>query len=197
MINYIKGEIVEKEPTHVIIDVNGIGYLIKISLNTYSLIRDSESAKLLTYFHVKEDSQTLFGFKAIEEKELFMLLISISGVGPGTGLMILSSLTPVEIQKAILNDDVATMQNIKGIGTKTAQRIILELKDKMAKFGALDESSEIFPQLDNTLRNEALSALITLGINRPMAEKSIALVLKNSGDNITLEELIKLSLKTS
>jgi len=196
MISYISGKIVEKEPTHVVIDVNGIGYLIKISLNTYSLIRDSESAKLLTYFHVKEDSQTLFGFKTNEEKELFLLLISISGVGPGTGLMILSSLTPVEIQKAILNDDVATIQNIKGIGTKTAQRIILELKDKITKIGTLEKSSE-FSQLDNTLRNEALSALITLGINRPMAEKSIALVLKNSGDNITLEELIKRALKTS
>ncbi len=197
MIAYIKGRLVTKEPAFVVIDVNGIGYQINISLHTFGTLKDEESCMLHTYLHVKEDAHTLFGFLTESEKATFLDLISISGVGPSTGLMVLSSLSPDEIRQAIANEDVKTIQSIKGIGGKTAQRIILELKDKMRKAGFVEEASDKSPTSNNTLRNEALSALLTLGIGRPAAEKSVDYILKNSGDNITLEELIKRALKTS
>uniref|UniRef100_UPI0030D71537 Holliday junction branch migration protein RuvA n=1 Tax=Algoriphagus aquimarinus TaxID=237018 RepID=UPI0030D71537 len=136
MIDYLSGKLVFKDPTYVIIDVGGIGYHVKISLQTYTEIKDEEQIKLLTFLHIKEDAHTLFGFKQEDEKRLFLLLLSINGVGPSTGLMILSSLNSVEIEQAILSGDVATIQHVKGIGTKTAQRIILELKDKVGKAGS-------------------------------------------------------------
>lgn len=197
MIAYIKGKLAVKEPTHVVLETGGIGYWINISLNTYASIEDQENCKLLTYLHIKEDGHTLFGFYSEAEKQLFLDLISISGVGPNTGLMVLSSLSPSEVQKAIINEDVKTIQGIKGIGAKTAQRIILELKDKMKKSQTIEKTADMLPSLNNTLKDEALSALITLGINRTTAEKSVDFILKNSGDNITLEELIKRALKTS
>ena len=197
MIAYIKGKLARKEPTYVIIDVNGIGYMIHISLHTFSAIKEEEVCHLNTYLHVKEDAHTLYGFISESEKMLFLNLISISGIGPSTGLTMLSSLTPAEIIQAIANEDVQTIQGVKGIGAKTAQRVILELKDKMKK-EALDENSMDFSKISgNNLRAEALSALVTLGINKNVAQKSIGSVLRNSGNNLTLEELIKLSLQAS
>ena len=197
MIAYINGKLARKEPTYVVIDVNGVGYLINISLNTFSNIKDEEVCHLHTYLHVKEDAHTLYGFVTEAEKKLFLELISVSGIGPSTGLMMLSSLTPAEIMRAISGEDVQTIQSVKGIGSKTAQRVILELKDKMRKEAFSDDDANISVFSDNNLRSEALSALVTLGINKNVAQKSIESVLRNSGNNITLEELIKLSLQAS
>ncbi len=198
MIDYLRGKLVFKDPTYVIIDVNGIGYHVKISLQTYSEIKDEEQIKLLTFLHIKEDSHTLFGFKQEDEKRLFLLLLSINGVGPSTGLMILSSLSSAEIEQAILAGDVATIQHVKGIGAKTAQRILLELKDKVGKGGS-DPSlvSGGFLKSSNKIREEALQALITLGFPKAAAEKNLTAVLKKSTGEISLENLIKASLKTS
>lgn len=198
MIDYLNGKLVFKDPTYVIIDVNGIGYHVKISLQTYTEIKDEEQIKLLTYLHIKEDAHTLFGFKKIEEKHLFLLLLSINGVGPSTGLMILSSLSSSEIEHAILAGDVATIQHVKGIGAKTAQRIILELKDKVGKGGTDASATSLgFLKSSNKIREEALQALITLGFPKVAAEKNIAAVLKKTTGEISLEDLIKASLKTS
>ncbi|MEX2336572.1 MAG: Holliday junction branch migration protein RuvA [Fulvivirga sp.] len=197
MISYLKGKLVFKDPTHVIIEVNGIGYHVKISLTTFSDVKDAENIMLYTHFHVKEDAQTLYGFSNTSEKKMFLNLISISGVGPGTGLMIQSSLSASELQQAIISEDVKTIQGVKGVGSKTAQRIILELKDKIKKEGLYPESPDIQASSHNTIRSEALSALVTLGINKSTAEKSIDRILKNSGNTITLEELIKLTLKNA
>jgi Holliday junction DNA helicase RuvA len=195
MIAYLEGKFAHKDPTHVLIDVGGIGYDVKISLNTYSFIKDHPQGKLYTHFHVKEDAHTLFGFYEESEKKRFLDLISISGVGPSTGIMILSSLSPEELQNAIVSDDVHTIQGVKGIGLKTAQRIILELKDKMKKEGILEKSIENTPVIDNTLKSEALSALTTLGISKPASIKTIDQIVREHGHDIKLEELIKLALK--
>jgi holliday junction DNA helicase RuvA len=197
MIAYIDGKLALKEATYVIIEAGGIGYQIKISLNTYSALKEGERCKLHTYLHIKEDGHTLFGFHQISEKRVFMNLISISGVGPGTALMVLSSLGPAEVEQAIVNEDVKTIQSVKGIGTKTAQRIILELKDKVKKDTLGSDGKLITQNPYNTLRNEALSALITLGISKNIAEKSIDSILKKEGNTISLEQLIKLALKTA
>lgn len=197
MIAYLNGRLAYKDPTYVIIDIQGVGYEIKISLNTFSKIKDEESCKLHTYLHIKEDGHTLFGFAEKSEKSLFLLLISISGVGPSTGLMILSSLSPGEVENAILSEDVKTIQGVKGIGAKTAQRIILELKDKIGKDQESDPSKIISRSPENTIRNEALSALITLGINKAVAQKSIDRIFKGLDRQISLEELIKLALKSA
>ena len=196
MIAYLSGRLVYKDPTYVIIDVGGIGYQVKISLQTYSTLKDEEQIRLLTFLHIKEDAHTLYGFKEEAEKRLFLLLISITGVGPNTGLMILSSLNTAEIEHAILSGDVATIQAVKGIGTKTAQRIILELKDKVGKSGNSDLSTPLgFLKTSNKVREEALQALITLGFQKAVAEKNIALILKKTNGEISLEDLIKASLK--
>jgi len=192
MIGYLIGNLAWKEPTQVIIDVNGIGYEVHISLNTYSQIKNETKCKLFTYLHVKEDSQTLYGFYQTIEKNIFLKLISISGVGPGTGMMICSSLTVTEIQNAIVEEDVATIQKVKGIGAKTAQRIILELKDKIMKEGV--EARVVGKPTHHPLKEEALSALVTLGINKNVAEKTLSTIIKNTND-ISLEELIKRALR--
>jgi holliday junction DNA helicase RuvA len=197
MITYLKGKLAHKDPTQLVIEVAGIGYEVKISLTTYSHIKDKEDILIQTYLHIKEDSHTLFGFYEASEKQRFLDLLSINGVGPSTALMLLSSLDARELQAAIANEDVKTIQSVKGIGGKTAERIILELKDKMRKEGLLDKSVEIQPRFDNTLRSEALSALTTLGINKSSAEKTVNLILKEYGDEIKLEELIKFALKRS
>jgi holliday junction DNA helicase RuvA len=197
MITYLKGKLAHKDPTQLVIEVAGIGYEVKISLTTYSHIKDKEDILIQTYLHIKEDSHTLFGFYEASEKQRFLDLLSINGVGPSTALMVLSSLDARELQAAIANEDVKTIQSVKGIGGKTAERIILELKDKMRKEGLLDKSVEIQPRFDNTLRSEALSALTTLGINKSSAEKTVNLILKEYGDEIKLEELIKFALKRS
>lgn len=197
MIDYLNGKLVHKDPTYVLLDVGGIGYHVNISLQTYAKIKDEEQLRLLTFLHIKEDAHTLYGFKEAHEKRLFLLLISINGVGPNTGLMILSSLSSEEIEQAILSGDVATIQGVKGIGTKTAQRIILELKDKVGKSTTGETAAPLgFLQGGNKIREEALQALITLGFPKAVAEKNLALVLKKSGGNLSLEELIKASLKT-
>lgn len=197
MIAYVKGKLAHKDPTHVIIDVNGIGYYIHISLNTFSKIKDKESCQLHTYLHVREDAQTLFGFSGVDEKRLFLHLISVSGIGPSTGLMMLSSLSAEEIQSAIVHEDVKVIQSVKGIGSKTAQRAILELKDKLRKEGFEPSEGKFSAESSNTLKQEALSALLTLGINKNIAQKSIESVLNKSENSINLETLIKKSLQNS
>ncbi len=197
MISYLNGRLARKDPTHVILDVNGVGYHVNIALTTFTAIKDQEQCKLLTYLHVKEDSHTLYGFHDDDSRTMFLSLISINGVGPSTGLMVQSSLSSSELREAILSGDVKTIQSVKGIGAKTAQRIILELKDKMAKEGGITPETQNLLHSRNTLRDEALSALFTLGINKQAAEKSVDRILKNSGNTVTLEELIKLALKNT
>lgn len=196
MIAYLSGKLVFKDPTFVIIDVGGVGYHVKISLQTYSKIKDEEQIRLLTFLHIKEDAHTLYGFKEESEKRLFLLLISINGVGPNTGLMILSSLDTSEIEHAIISGDVGTIQAVKGIGIKTAQRIILELKDKIGKQSSSESTPIGFLKSSNKVREEALQALVTLGFQKAVAERNIAQVLKKTVGEISLEDLIKASLKT-
>jgi holliday junction DNA helicase RuvA len=196
MIAYLKGKLVHKDPAHAIIEVNGVGYQVNISLNTFAEIKDKEDIKLSTYFHVREDAQVLFGFASEAEKQMFQHLISVNGVGPSTALVVLSFLPPIELKSAIVREDAAALQAVKGIGGKTAQRLILELKDKLKR-----ETTEEIPGntgfVRNTVRHEALSALVTLGIAKPAAEKSIDTVLKKLGNTITLEELVKHALKNA
>ena len=197
MIAFVKGKLVHKEATHVVIDVNGVGYHVFISLATFGKIKDEEACPLLTYFHVKEDIQALYGFLNENDKLFFMDLISVSGIGPNTGMVMQSSLSTDELKSAIVSEDVAVIQGVKGIGAKTAQRVILELKDKIKKEGISTDSGQLTGNLSNNLRTEALSALVMLGINRNTAQKSIDAVLRNSENNITLEQLIKRSLQAS
>ncbi|MDZ7606029.1 MAG: Holliday junction branch migration protein RuvA [Cyclobacteriaceae bacterium] len=192
MIAYLNGKLVTKDPAILVIDVNGVGYNVRISLHTYSKLKESESCLIYTYLHVKEDGHTLFGFFEKEEKALFQHLISISGVGPNTAMMLLSSLSVDELERAILHENVAIIQRVKGIGAKTAQRIILELKDKIKKESFSKPSTEV---PGNALRAEAFSALQTLGINKIIAEKAIDQILAKHGSALSLEELIKLVLK--
>lgn len=197
MIAFLDGKLAHKDPTYVIIDTNGVGYLVKISLQTYSsLHQGNERVKLHTLLIVREDSQTLFGFATIDEKQLFEHLISVSGIGPSTAIVMLSSLSSDEIKQAIVSEDVRTVQSIKGIGAKTAARAIIELKDKLTKeIVATGVNPTVFASQNLTLRGEALSALVTLGIPKATAEKSIDTLLKRTGGDITLEELIKLALR--
>ncbi|MBK6977848.1 MAG: Holliday junction branch migration protein RuvA [Cytophagaceae bacterium] len=197
MIAYLNGKIVEKEPTHLVIDVNGVGYFVKISLQTYSAVNpNAESVKIYTVPIIREDSHSLFGFFTKDERELFEHLISVSGIGPSIALVFLSSLSSVEIKQAIISEDLKTIQNIKGIGAKTAQRAIIELKDKLKKeIIAEGINPTMFASTNHTLRSEALSALVTLGIQKATAEKSVDNILKRTGGDISLEELIKLSLR--
>lgn len=197
MFAYINGKLAHKDPTFVIIDIQGVGYEVKISLNTFSQIKDEEQCKLFTFFHVKEDAQTLYGFSSQKEKSIFLSLISISGVGPSTGLMVLSSLSPQEVEHAILSEDVRTIQAVKGIGAKTAQRIILELKDKLGKDQPTSDPQNIAISPANSIRNEALAALVTLGINKAAAQKTIDKILKQTEGQVSLEELIKQALKAA
>ena len=196
MIAYLKGKLAHKEPTHVISDVGGIGYQASISLNTFSEIKDKEDIRLSTYLHVREDAHVLFAFSSEAEKTMFMNLISVNGIGPNTAMVVLSSLPPAELKSAILREDAATLQAVKGIGGKTAQRLILELKDKLKKVQG-DEASTLPGLVSNTMRQEALTALMTLGIARAAAEKSVDSVLKKSGNTISLEDLVKQALKNA
>ena len=190
MITHVKGRLVEKNPAYVVIDCNGIGYLLRISLHTYSQIGEGESCMLYTYLSIKEDSHTLFGFTDLEERELFRNLISVSGVGPNTAQMILSSLSPIDAQKAIVSENVSLLKSVKGIGGKTAQRIILDLKDKLAKHGVSVNQSF---SLHNTTREEALSALTMLGFSKNAIEKLIDKELQEGA--LEVEELVKRVLK--
>ena len=196
MIAYLRGRLVHKEPTHVIVDVGGVGYQAAISLHTFGDIKDKENIQLATYLHVREDAQLLFGFSTESEKTLFMNLISVNGVGPNTAIVMLSSLPPEELRAAILREDSATLQAVKGIGGKTAQRLILELRDKLRKSQG-DAAGPIPGTPGNTLRQEALSALVTLGISRSAAEQSVDALLRKSGNTISLEDLVKQALKNA
>ncbi len=191
MITHIQGRLVEKSPTNVVIDCAGVGYDINISLHTYSLLPERENIKLFTYLHIKEDAHTLFGFVEKSEREIFKLLISVSGIGTGIARTMLSSLSPKQIIEAIAGSDVATIQSAKGIGAKTAQRVILDLKEKVLKMYDLDEISSL---TDNTNKSEALSALEVLGFNRKLAEKAVEKVLKDQ-PSASVENIIKLALK--
>ncbi|WP_378181764.1 Holliday junction branch migration protein RuvA [Aquimarina sp. SS2-1] len=191
MITQIKGRLVEKNPTDVIIDCNGIGYILHISLHTFSLLPDQELLQLYTHLQVKEDSHTLFGFAEKSEREIFRLLISVSGIGASTARTMLSSLHPNQIKDAIASNDVATIQSIKGIGAKTAQRVIIDLKDKILKVYDIDEVSM---SLNNTNKDEALSALETLGFNRKQTGKVVDRILKTNPAE-TVENIIKQALK--
>jgi Holliday junction DNA helicase RuvA len=195
MIGYLNGKIAHLDPAMVILDVNGVGYEVYISLNTYGAIKKSENIKLYTYLHIKEDAHTLYGFSSELEKDIFLKLISISGIGPGTGIMITSSMAVDEIKAAIIHEDVQAIQRVKGIGMKTAQRVILELKDKIKKEGIDSRIIDMDRSERGSVRREALAALVTLGINKNAAEKSIDTVLKTSDGEISLEELIKQALK--
>ena len=190
MISHINGKLVEKTPTYVIIDCNGVGYKLNISLQTYSSIQ-AENCKLLTHLAVKEDSHTLYGFCTSEERDLFRQLISVSGVGASTARMILSTYSAEEIVNYIITADVAAIQNVKGIGGKTAQRIIIDLKDKVGKG---KETSDLLFAQDNTIKEESLSALLALGCTKKVAHKKIEQVMKNHEGEITVEDLVRRSL---
>jgi len=200
MIAYIDGTLAYKDPTLAILDVHGIGYEVKISLATYSkLPAENGKAKLYTYQHIKEDANTLYGFLDPNEKALFMHLISVSGIGPGTGIVMVSSMSVGEIRHAIVSEDVRSIQSIKGVGPKTAQRVVLELKDRLRKDELLAKAGvDTVPlaKAHNTNRSEALAALVTLGFARTAAEKSLDTIQHKHGNELSVEELIKFALKT-
>ena len=191
MITHLKGKLVEKSPTNVVIEVNGIGYWVNISLTTFSQIPDNENIKLYTHLQIKEDSHSLYGFYSKNEREIFRLLISVSGVGTSTARTMLSSLDPQQVVEAISSNNVSIVQSVKGIGSKTAQRLIIELKDKILKIYDLDET---YVNSNNTTREEALSALEVLGINKKSSERLVDNIIKENQD-ISVEEIIKETLK--
>jgi holliday junction DNA helicase RuvA len=197
MYAYIDGKLTHKDPAYVIIDVNGVGYELKISLQTYGALKDgNERCRLYTYLSIREDAHTLYGFKEPDEKTLFLDLLSVSGIGASTALVMLSSMSSAEIRNALMNEDVKTIQSIKGIGAKTAQRAIIELKDKLRKENMLGITpATIFSTTTGKVKSEALAALVTLGIPKNVAEKSLDTILKKEGDDITVEQLIKLALR--
>ncbi|MDC9723729.1 MAG: Holliday junction branch migration protein RuvA [Urechidicola sp.] len=191
MITHLRGKLVEKNPTYVIVECNGVGYYAHISLNTFSKLPDDETIFLHTYLSVKEDSNTLFGFIEKIEREIFKLLISVSGVGPSTARTMLSSMTTEEIQQAIASGDAAKIQSVKGIGVKTSQRVIIDLKDKIIKTYGMDEVSGV---QSNTSKEEALTALEVLGFTRKQSEKVIDRILRTD-ISMSVEGLIKQALK--
>ncbi len=191
MIAHIQGRLVEKSPTDVVIDCNGVGYHLHISLHTFSLIPNSENVKLFTYLQIKEDAHTLFGFMEKSEREIFKLLLSVSGIGASIARTMLSSMEPKQILQALASGDVQAIQSIKGIGAKTAQRAILDLKEKVLKVYDLDEVST---SLNNTNKDEALSALEVLGFNKKLAEKAVEKIVKENSE-ATVESIIKQALK--
>ncbi len=191
MITQIRGKLVEKNPTYAVVDCNGVGYLLHISLQTFSSLPDQEAVVLYTHLLIREDAHTLFGFINKTEREVFRLLISVSGVGPSIARTMLSSMTSEEIQQAIASENVPVIQSVKGIGAKTAQRVIVDLKDKILKTFDLDEVSVY---TNNTNKEEALSALEVLGFARKQSEKVISSIIKTQKD-ASVEQLIKLALK--
>ena len=191
MITHIKGRLVEKSPTSVVIECNGIGYMINISLNTFSQIPDNENLKLFTHLQVKEDSHTLYGFFSIKERQIFRLLISVNGIGPSIARTMLSSISPDQIIEAISRENVSLIQSVKGIGSKTAQRVIIDLHDKILKVYELDEG---FASSNNTNKEEALSALEVLGINKKSSERLVDQIILDNPD-VSVEDIIKSTLK--
>jgi holliday junction DNA helicase RuvA len=197
MIAFLKGKLVHKEPTFIIIDVGGVGYQANISLQTYSEIKDQENIFVHTYLNIREDAHILFAFSQESERKLFQQLISVNGVGPSTAIVMLSYMNSQELKTAIVQENAAALQAIKGIGGKTAQRVIIDLKDKLKKESWEESVPSISAGPHNTLRKEALSALLTLGLPKAAAEKSVDSVLKKSGNTITLEDLVKQALKNT
>ena len=191
MITHISGKLVEKSPTNVVVDCNGIGYFIHISLHTFSQLTNEEHVKLLTHFQVKEDAQQLYGFATSAEREIFRLLISVSGIGTNTARTMLSSLTPKQVREGIATEDVALIQSVKGIGLKTAQRVIIDLKDKVLKIYDIDETVVLS---NNTNKDEALSALEVLGFAKKQSDRVVAKIIAQKPD-ATVEIIIKEALK--
>lgn len=191
MIAFLKGRLVEKTPTDIIIDCNGIGYQVHISLHSYSLIKDSEVIQIHTYLQIKEDAHILYGFIEKTERELFKLLISVSGIGGNTARNMLSYISPNDLIQAIGSNDVKTIQSIKGIGLKTAQRVILDLQEKVLKLYGLEDLSA---SVNNTNAEEALSALEVLGFVRKATEKVVKKIVEQNPE-VTVEQIIKLALK--
>ena len=191
MINYIKGTITEINPTSVTIETGGIGYFVNISVNTFSKLDGKSDFKILIQEVIREDSHQLFGFADKEERDIFRLLISVSGIGANTARMMLSSLNPAEVEKAILESNVNVLKSVKGIGLKTAQRVIVDLKDKVGKQSS---TGEIFTFEDNTKREEALSALVMLGFAKSAVSKVLDKIIREE-KNLTVEDLIKRALK--
>jgi Holliday junction DNA helicase RuvA len=191
MITHIQGRLIEKNPTDVVIDCNGVGYLLNISLNTYSQIPDKEQLKLYTHLQIKEDSHTLYGFASLAEREIFRLLISVNGIGASTARTMLSSLTPKQVREGIASEDVALIQSVKGIGLKTAQRVIIDLKDKILKVYDIDEA---MVSQSNTSKDEALSALEVLGFTKKQSERVVERIIGSQPD-ATVEIVIKEALK--
>ena len=187
MITQIKGKLIEKNPTQVVVDCNGIGYEINISLHTFSSISADENIQLYTHLQVREDAHILYGFFTVQERAVFRLLISVSGIGASTARTMLSSLSPAQIQLAIGSEDVPTIQGVKGIGLKTAQRVIIELKDKIR---SIEGSEEIPVHKSNTIKEETLSALEVLGYSRKASEKVVDKLIQ-SNPEITVEDSIK------
>lgn len=191
MIEYINGKISETGPAHIVVDINGIGYLINISLHSYSQLEGKTEARLYIHEHIREDVYTLYGFADTAERDIFRHLISVSGIGANTARMMLSSMTPEELRGYILTGNVNQLKGIKGIGAKTAQRIIVDLKDKLGK-EPVDQ--KIFAPQDNTIKDEALSALVMLGFAKNSAQKTIDKILSQSSD-LKVEQVIKQALK--
>jgi Holliday junction DNA helicase RuvA len=193
MINHIEGKLVEKTPTYAVVDAGGVGYLMQISLNTFTKIGESEHCKLFTeQMYVRDDMPRFFGFADVSERALFRQLVSVSGVGGTSALLMLSSLSASEIQNAIATGNVALIKSVKGIGEKTAQRIIVDLKDKIGKSTS---TTEFFMSSNNIIKEEALSALVMLGFNKSAADKVLDKIIKTEGTGQTVEQLIKSALK--
>lgn len=196
MIAYVNGIVTYKDPAYAIIDVNGVGYEVRISLQTYTSLPElGARCKLVTFLNIREDAHVLYGFWGNDEKRLFLDLTSISGIGPSTALVMLSSLSSSEIRQGIIDEDLRLIQSIKGIGSKTAQRVILELRDKIRKEDLVSTGTKTNETSSGTLRSEALAALVTLGIPKATAEKSLDAIIKREGQSISVENLIKLALR--
>ena len=196
MITHLRGRLVEKNPAYVVIECGGVGYFVKISLHTYGSLPDDEACMLYTHLSVKEDSHTLFGFIDVPERNLFRHLLSVTGVGPSTARMILSTMEPKEIYNTIVSGNAAVMQSVKGIGAKTAQQIILDLQNKLTKEGLVDGHEGTADEaLSNKSYEDALSALQMLGFAKSAAEKAISKVMKSKGTELSVEQLVKESLR--
>lgn len=192
MIAFVRGQFAVKTPARIVVDVNGVGYDLQVSLNTYSAISNKDSGLLFTYLHITENAHTLYGFAELAEKEMFLQLISVSGVGASTARMMLSGMRPEEIARAIVQGNTRQLESIKGIGKKSAERLIVELKDKLGKH-SIETASAVnsIPAKDQ----DAVNALIALGIGRPMAEQAVKKTLSGSDSEASLEEIIKQALK--
>ena len=195
MYAYIKGKVARLEPTHIVIDAGGVGYYIRIPVTTYEVVKGQEESQIFTHHHVAEDAHTLYGFATEEDKVIFQTLISVSGVGPGTALMALSQMRGREVANAIMTGNLAALQRIKGLGVKTAQRLTLELKTKMLKVLSSEPGSLQMPAMPNSNREEALNALVTLGIARPNAEKTLEAIVAEKGEDLAVEDYIRLALR--